>query len=192
MKRCPQCKATYLDDTLNFCLEDGEWLVEDAEPATAILTEPATQAFHHTTASEAEPRTVVGDSTERQSLSAHRAAQPQESGSHPAAQPHRNFDKRLLLAADRPRGYRSRGVCGLSISWIGRRWTDQFDRSPSICESQRRSGHRLSLRRSSGITHFSTDSAARIEGQPDELSDSIQRKRYWTSRRSRAISVSMR
>src|SRR5215204_7013134 len=38
MKRCPKCDATYADETLNFCLEDGEWLVDDTgEPATAIL-----------------------------------------------------------------------------------------------------------------------------------------------------------
>jgi len=90
MKRCPQCKTTYSDDTLNFCLEDGKWLIDDdAEPATAFL--------------EAEPPTVLVSSTERQSLSAHRAAQPQESGAHRTAQPQDqavkpSFDKRLVLA----------------------------------------------------------------------------------------------
>ena len=41
MKQCPQCKRTYSDETLNFCLEDGAWLREVSapdEPATAILT----------------------------------------------------------------------------------------------------------------------------------------------------------
>ena len=114
MKRCPQCNATYADETLNFCLEDGEWLVTDDAPATAILPEfgippsdgssdAATRSFNNTITSEAEPPTFLGSSTERQSLSAHRAAQPQESGSHnrAASQDHfgrRAFDKRLLLA----------------------------------------------------------------------------------------------
>lgn len=33
MKLCPQCKRTYSDDTLRFCLDDGSVLVRD-EPAT--------------------------------------------------------------------------------------------------------------------------------------------------------------
>jgi len=38
MKRCPKCGVDYADETLNFCLEDGEWLQgADTEPATAIL-----------------------------------------------------------------------------------------------------------------------------------------------------------
>jgi len=39
MKRCPQCGGDYTDETLNFCLEDGAWLVSSEEPATAILTD---------------------------------------------------------------------------------------------------------------------------------------------------------
>lgn len=41
MKRCPQCKKTYVDPTLNFCLDDGEWLIGAGvsdEPTTAILS----------------------------------------------------------------------------------------------------------------------------------------------------------
>src|SRR5688572_6460528 len=41
MKRCPKCGETYTDETLNFCLEDGEWLVGAAvtdEPPTAVLS----------------------------------------------------------------------------------------------------------------------------------------------------------
>jgi hypothetical protein len=33
MKRCPSCKRTYTDTSLNFCLEDGTPLVQDAPPA---------------------------------------------------------------------------------------------------------------------------------------------------------------
>ena len=56
MKVCPKCAAEYSDDSLNFCLEDGEWLREnDAEPATAILHttdtsgDAATRNFSQTT-----------------------------------------------------------------------------------------------------------------------------------------------
>ncbi len=40
MKRCPTCKKTYTDESLNFCLDDGSWLADGAksdEHATAIL-----------------------------------------------------------------------------------------------------------------------------------------------------------
>ena len=39
MKECPACMRVYTDETLNFCLDDGESLVYGpAEPATAILS----------------------------------------------------------------------------------------------------------------------------------------------------------
>jgi len=107
MKRCPECRRDYFDDTLSFCLEDGSPLVygvSEDDPATAILdefgvppsggsAESATRSFNHTTASEAEPQTVSDSSTERHSLSAHRAAKPHE---EPKSKP--GLDKRLLVA----------------------------------------------------------------------------------------------
>jgi Tol biopolymer transport system component len=41
MKQCPQCKRVYTDETQNFCLDDGIWLVteQDHGPPTAILGE---------------------------------------------------------------------------------------------------------------------------------------------------------
>ena len=43
MKHCPKCGREYADETLNFCLEDGEWLTAEPasgdEPATAVLPE---------------------------------------------------------------------------------------------------------------------------------------------------------
>ena len=58
MKRCPECRRDYYDDTLSFCLEDGTPLVQGSvpigqisadEPATAILSEPGAVAtgFRH-------------------------------------------------------------------------------------------------------------------------------------------------
>ena len=40
MKRCPECRKDYLDDSLLYCLDDGTMLVQGSvtdEPATAIL-----------------------------------------------------------------------------------------------------------------------------------------------------------
>ena len=80
MKRCPKCNATYSDETLNFCLEDGEWLVADGESATAILPELSLP--------------TSGDvSNERESTRVFRAETiPAKDGTRNA------FDKRLLLA----------------------------------------------------------------------------------------------
>ena len=58
MKQCPKCSRVYADEALNFCLDDGEWLVDVSEaegPQTAILSgtaspnEAATKAQLHTT-----------------------------------------------------------------------------------------------------------------------------------------------
>lgn len=41
MKRCPECRRDYYDDTLLYCLDDGSALLDGPasmdEPATAIL-----------------------------------------------------------------------------------------------------------------------------------------------------------
>ena len=93
MKRCPECRRDYYDDTLSFCLNDGTELVyglSPDEPATAILHSTAapgeapTRAQMRTTdqtailrtGTEAEPQKSLGDTSERHSLSAHRAAKP--------------------------------------------------------------------------------------------------------------------
>lgn len=59
MKRCPECRRDYYDDTLLYCLDDGNALLEGPassdEPATAILdttapaNEPVTRAQIHAT-----------------------------------------------------------------------------------------------------------------------------------------------
>ncbi len=106
MKRCPECRRDYYDDTLFYCLDDGNALLEGPasvdEPATAILSEPGaasavssaepvatgfrsdgesseskTAILSHAGA-EAEPQSKLGEATERQSLSAHQAAKPRE------------------------------------------------------------------------------------------------------------------
>ncbi len=98
MKRCPECRRDYYDDTLSFCLSDGTELVYGLvdEPPTAILSEPGaiatgllggedqtrpqinttdqTAILH--TGGEAEPQKGLGGLSEKQSFSAHRAAKP--------------------------------------------------------------------------------------------------------------------
>ncbi|MEQ1644038.1 MAG: tetratricopeptide repeat protein [Pyrinomonadaceae bacterium] len=95
MKRCPECRRDYYDDTLLYCLEDGNALVQGSVPspdgpATAILPsssapgEDPTRAQIHTTeqtavlprGAEAEPQENLSDSTEKQNFSANRAAKP--------------------------------------------------------------------------------------------------------------------
>src|SRR5947209_1244076 len=60
MKRCPECRRDYHDDSLSYCLEDGAALVQGSlsspdEPRTAILhdataaSEAATRAQIHAT-----------------------------------------------------------------------------------------------------------------------------------------------
>ena len=47
MKRCPECRRDYYDDTLQYCLDDGNSLLE----GPAYLDEPATAILHETDAS---------------------------------------------------------------------------------------------------------------------------------------------
>ncbi len=61
MKRCPECRRDYYDDSLLYCLDDGAALLEGPasmdEPATAILSEPAAVASgltRHTEGSESK------------------------------------------------------------------------------------------------------------------------------------------
>jgi len=51
MKRCPECRRDYYDDTLLYCLDDGNALLEG--PASA--DEPATAILHSTGAPDATP-----------------------------------------------------------------------------------------------------------------------------------------
>ena len=97
MKRCPECRRDYYDDTLLYCLDDGNALLEGPatadEPATAILSglgvppsggsssESPTRAQINITeqtailrtGAEAEPRESLGGLSEKHSFSARRA-----------------------------------------------------------------------------------------------------------------------
>jgi TolB-like protein/Flp pilus assembly protein TadD len=101
MKRCPECRRDYFDDTLLYCLEDGTALVQGSvpspdEPQTAILSETGAEATgsHDAEAQtrphipttdqtailrtgiEAEPQESLGGLSEKQSSSTNRAPEP--------------------------------------------------------------------------------------------------------------------
>jgi len=64
MKRCPECRRDYFDDSLLYCLDDGSALLEG--PATASSTdEPATALYHSTDAAEEGPTREQIPTTER-------------------------------------------------------------------------------------------------------------------------------
>ncbi len=65
MKKCPECRRNYYDDTLIYCLDDGAHLLEGPasadEPATAILSEPGAIATGFLPSDE--PATAILHST---------------------------------------------------------------------------------------------------------------------------------
>jgi TolB-like protein/Flp pilus assembly protein TadD len=91
MKRCPECRRDYYDDSLRFCLDDGTALFEgpsrENEAPTAIIPgieiatsrpSPAesltrTQTIH-TSATDAEPERTFGASTHQSRSSSNRSA----------------------------------------------------------------------------------------------------------------------
>jgi TolB-like protein len=85
MKRCPECRRDYFDDTLLYCLDDGTALLEGPasgnEPATAILHETAPPG-------EAATRAQIHTTEQTAVLSSGAADHSNAKG----------FDKRLLLA----------------------------------------------------------------------------------------------
>ena len=105
MKRCPECRRDYYDDTLLYCLYDGNALLEgpakseppasaggefDDGPQTAILHStaapgeaPTREQINTTDATaifprgtEAKPQENLGDSSEKHSFFARRGAKP--------------------------------------------------------------------------------------------------------------------
>src|SRR3954462_5456522 len=70
MKRCPECRRDYYDDSLLYCLDDGSALLDGPastdEPATAILSDPRAAAAG-STAGEDQTRLQL-DPTARSSI----------------------------------------------------------------------------------------------------------------------------
>ena len=89
MKRCPECRRDYYDDTLLYCLEDGAALVQGSVPAGEV-DEPATAILNSTAASGDSPTLAQIQTTDQS------AVLPTRTGEIVPAT--RGLDKRLLVA----------------------------------------------------------------------------------------------
>ncbi len=89
MKRCPECRRDYYDDTLLYCLDDGNALLEGPASGSGASDEPAT-AILHSTAAPNEAATRAQIHTTEQT-----AVLPSGITEIPKA---KSFDKRLVLA----------------------------------------------------------------------------------------------
>jgi TolB-like protein/Tfp pilus assembly protein PilF len=89
MKRCPECRRDYYDDTLAYCLEDGTALVQGSvAPALELSDGPATAMLHGTATPEnALTRAQIG-------MTEKTAVFPSGINGESRA----SFDKRLLFA----------------------------------------------------------------------------------------------
>jgi hypothetical protein len=65
MKRCPECRRDYYDDTLLYCLEDGTELLQGSVPSP---DEPATAILHSTDAPGETPTRAQIHTTEQTSF----------------------------------------------------------------------------------------------------------------------------
>jgi TolB protein len=65
MKRCPQCRRDYTDETLNFCLDDGAALLDgpasfdDSPTAVLHTTEPQSEADTRPQLTFTDPKTIL-------------------------------------------------------------------------------------------------------------------------------------
>ena len=87
MKRCPECRRDYYDDTLLYCLEDGTALLQGS---VASPDEPATAILHSTAAPGEAPTRAQIQVTDQTAIL--------PSGTGDVAPKPRGFDKRLLFA----------------------------------------------------------------------------------------------
>ena len=88
MKRCPECRRDYYDDTLAFCLEDGTALIQGTVPAPSGSMDGPATAILHETAPPDDPVTVAH---------MHATEPPAVFQSGAANQRKKAFDKRLFL-----------------------------------------------------------------------------------------------
>src|SRR5215203_784162 len=86
MKRCPECRRDYFDDSLLYCLDDGSALLE----GPASVDEPTTAIFRDTAPpNETQTRSQIHATDQTVILPAHAGGRPEE---------RRQIDKRLLFA----------------------------------------------------------------------------------------------
>ena len=90
MKRCPECRRDYYDDTLLYCLDDGNALLEGPATARPANDEPATAIF-------LVPPAIADDLTGATDEAELKTAILKPSATAGSSVPTRGFDKRLLL-----------------------------------------------------------------------------------------------
>src|SRR5688572_7681758 len=62
MKRCPECRRDYTDETLNFCLDDGSPLLDGPSTGGGPSGEPETAIMHKAAPSSGSAtRQIEGD-----------------------------------------------------------------------------------------------------------------------------------
>ncbi len=91
MKRCPECRRDYYDDTLLYCLDDGNALLEGPASSGApfdALNEPATAILHSTAAPGEAPTRAQIHMTDQTVIL--------PTGAGDVIPKPRGFDKRLL------------------------------------------------------------------------------------------------
>src|SRR5262245_41352811 len=88
MKRCPECRRDYYDDSLQYCLEDGVALVQGLVPDPIHGSDQPATAILHETAESSEAATRFQVHTTDQTV-----VQPSSGANVPAVN---GFDKRLL------------------------------------------------------------------------------------------------
>ena len=89
MKRCPECRRDYYDDTLLYCLDDGNALLEGPASGSTASDEPQTAILHSIDVSgEAQTHAQIHTTEQTAVLPSGITDVPRSNG----------FDKRLLLA----------------------------------------------------------------------------------------------
>ena len=73
MKRCPECRRDYYDQTLLYCLDDGTALLEGPSSGVTAADEPATAMLHSTSPQSESPtithlHTTIGETSDLESL----------------------------------------------------------------------------------------------------------------------------
>jgi TolB-like protein/Tfp pilus assembly protein PilF len=68
MKRCPECRRDYYDDTLLYCLDDGNPLLEGPASGSGAGDEPATVILHSTAAPGKAPTRAQINTTDQTAI----------------------------------------------------------------------------------------------------------------------------
>ena len=108
MKQCLKCYKTYADDSLNFCLEDGEMLVQ------GVVAEPPKGSY-----ADDSPPTIVLDQARQTNPTNWPSSQPQQSWQPPAVQFGSGLPQYTMQSASQTLAIVSLGlgIGSLTIGW---------------------------------------------------------------------------